>query len=84
MGSYGSTFYFLRILTIFWLCKMAIEALNLGHVDEVWFVPCGDRVDKKLSISGEIRLKMVHIIVEDFFNGEFPVKVLILIFIENK
>ena len=35
---------------------MAVEAVNLGHVDEVWIVPCGDRQDKNLLVPGEKRL----------------------------
>ena len=54
---------------------MAIEAINLGHVDEVWVIPCGDRKDKKFTISGEIRLNMVKMIVSEFFAEEFPIKV---------
>lgn len=46
---------------------MAIEVVNLGHVDEVWIVPCGDRKDKNLNGSSEKRLQMVKLIVEDFF-----------------
>ena len=42
---------------------MAIEAINLGYVDEVWIVPCGDRKDKKYTVTGEVRLDMLKIIV---------------------
>ena len=54
---------------------MAVEAVNLGHVDEVWIVPCGDRKDKKDLIPGDMRLQMVNLIVEDFFLNEFPILV---------
>ena len=46
---------------------MAVEAVNLGHVDEVWIVPCGDRKDKNVLVPGKKRLQMVNLIVEDFF-----------------
>lgn len=35
---------------------MAVEAINLGYVDEVWIVPCGDRKDKKINVPGAVRL----------------------------
>ena len=55
---------------------MAVEALNLGQVDEVLIVPCGDqRTDKKLDVSGTQRLEMVNLIVKDMFNNEFPIRV---------
>ena len=60
---------------IFSFFQLAIEALNRELVDEVWIVPCGDRTDKKIQISGETRLKMLKISVESFFRNEFPVKV---------
>jgi hypothetical protein len=49
--------------------------LNRELVDEVWIVPCGDRTDKNVLVSGETRLKMLRISVESFFRNEFPVKV---------
>lgn len=54
---------------------MAAEAYNLGHVDEVWIVPCGTRTDKKLSLDGDHRLTMVNIIIKDMFPPDFPLKV---------
>lgn len=54
---------------------MAIEAINLGYVDEVWVIPCGDRKDKKFTIPGEVRLNMVKMIVSEFFADNFPIKV---------
>ena len=42
---------------------MAIEAINLGHVDEIWIVPCGDRKDKQANLCGRVRLQMVNMLV---------------------
>jgi len=52
--------------------QMAAEAYNLGHVDEVWIVPCGERTDKKLNLDGDHRLVMVNIILKDMFPADFP------------
>ncbi len=56
---------------------MAFEAVNLGHVDEVWLIPCGiiiinffnmifkisgERSDKKLANS-KFRLEMLQILL---------------------
>ena len=49
--TYASTNYFI-IFAIYE--KMAVEAINLGYVDEVWIVPCGDRKDKKINVSGAV------------------------------
>lgn len=54
---------------------MAAEAYNLGHVDEVWMVPCGSRTDKKLGFDGNHRLEMVNMLISDFFPPDFPIKV---------
>jgi nicotinic acid mononucleotide adenylyltransferase len=43
--------------------------------DEIWMVPCGDREDKQLRTSGEMRLKMVDRAIEDYFPRGYPVKV---------
>jgi len=54
---------------------MASEAINLGHVDEVWFVPCGKRTDKKLTLDGDHRLAMINLAIKEFFPPDFPIKV---------
>lgn len=46
---------------------MAVEAINLGHIDKIWIVPCGDREDKKNLLKGDKRYKMLEIIINDFF-----------------
>jgi nicotinate-nucleotide adenylyltransferase len=44
------------------------ELLNLEQVDEVWYVPCGEREDRKLT-EGKIRLEMLAAAVDAFFWG---------------
>jgi len=55
--------------------QIAAEAINLRHVDESWIIPCGTRPDKKITTSGEKRLEMVQILVDSFFERDFPIKV---------
>ena len=57
------------------MIKMAVEAVNLGHIDEVWIVPCGSREDIKMEVTNQQRLDMVNLIVADYFKNEFPIKV---------
>lgn len=54
---------------------MAAETINLGHVDEVWMIPCGHRTDKHLMTDGNMRLQMTRLLVSEFFKDNFPVKV---------
>ena len=54
---------------------MAAEAINLRHVDEVWMIPCGNRSDKNISTKGEHRLKMTQLMIDSFFERDFPIKV---------
>ena len=42
-------------------------------MDQVWFVPCGDREDKKARTPGAKRLEMTRLAVQDFFPKDFPV-----------
>ena len=44
-------------------------------MDEVWFVPCGERPDKPHLSTAEHRLKMTRLAVEEFFPEGFPVKI---------
>jgi len=55
--------------------QMAAEAVNLRYVEEVWVIPCGTRTDKLFGTPGEHRLAMTHLLVNDFFPKEFPIKV---------
>jgi len=55
--------------------QMAAEAINLRHVDEVWMIPCGNRSDKNISTKGEHRLKMTQLMIDSFFERDFPIKV---------
>ena len=48
---------------------MAAELLNANFVEEVWFVPVGDRTDKALNGTRFQRLEMVQAGVEDMFKG---------------
>ena len=52
------------------------ELLNLDHVDEIWYVPCGEREDRKLA-DGKIRLEMLEASIKSFFWGN-PERVKIL------
>jgi len=54
---------------------MAAESVNLRYVEEVWVIPCGDRKDKNIGTPGHHRLAMTHLLVDDFFPKEFPIKV---------
>ncbi len=54
---------------------MAAETLYQYKFDSVWFVPCGDRIDKQSRSSAVHRLNMTRIAVKDFFNEKFPVEV---------
>ena len=42
-------------------------------MDQVWLVPCGDRLDKKARTPGSQRLEMTKLAVQDFFPKDFPV-----------
>eukprot|EP00828_Plagiopyla_frontata_P024202 TRINITY_DN3090_c0_g1_i1.p2 TRINITY_DN3090_c0_g1~~TRINITY_DN3090_c0_g1_i1.p2 ORF type:complete len:222 (-),score=38.17 TRINITY_DN3090_c0_g1_i1:228-893(-) len=55
--------------------QMAIEAINLGFVHEVWFVPSGNDPLNQTQPTAETRFQMVKMAVKDFFNEEFPIKV---------
>jgi hypothetical protein len=44
-------------------------------VDEIYFVPCGERKDKKLSTSCTDRLKITQLAVEEYFQNKFPIYV---------
>lgn len=44
---------------------MSIETINLNLVDEVWMVPCGEREDKKYTVTGEQRLAMTRLLVDE-------------------
>jgi nicotinate-nucleotide adenylyltransferase len=55
--------------------QIAIQLLNQQIVDEIYFVPCGERKDKKLSTSGTDRLKITQLAVEEYFQNKFPIYV---------
>merc|ERR1719264_1330642 len=42
------------------------ELLNQKIVDEVWYIPCGYRTDKKLT-DGQIRIEMLKNAIDEFF-----------------
>jgi hypothetical protein len=44
------------------------EIVNSGFFDEVWMVPCGERVDKVGLSSVDKRYEMSRLSLEDFFN----------------
>ncbi len=57
----------------------AIVKKAAEHVpcNEVWFIPSADRKDKKISISGEDRFRMVSLMVKDWFDqSKVPIKIL--------
>lgn len=54
---------------------MASETINLLRFDEVWFIPCGARPDKKNLTEPHHRLRMVRTAVEEFYPSGFPVRV---------
>lgn len=57
---------------------MMIEAATrLSHPDEIWVMPSKDRGDKKVSASGEDRLRMLELMSEDLSFQSFPVPVMI-------
>ncbi len=62
---------------------MAAEVINLGHVDEVWMIPCGYRSDKQIMTDGKDRLHMIKLIVSDFFKNKYPIKVCWLLLVLN-
>ena len=51
--------------------QMAIETINLNLVDEVWMVPCGEREDKKYSVTGKQRLEMTRLLVAEQLEEDF-------------
>jgi nicotinate-nucleotide adenylyltransferase len=53
--------------------QMCVQVLNQNLVDEVYLIPCGDRVDKVLKTEGEHRLRMTEIGVEEYFQKQFPI-----------
>jgi nicotinic acid mononucleotide adenylyltransferase len=60
--------------------QVVAEVYNeFQFIDEVWIIPCGDaRSDKKLKASGEDRIAMLKLILEDIIDERVPVYVLIL------
>ena len=65
--------------------QMGAEVFNNCEViDEVWFVPCGDREDKQLRTVGEHRLKMMKIALEEFYQGDPTFKVFDLEIVNGK
>mmetsp|Transcript_35411 Transcript_35411/g.40941 ORF Transcript_35411/g.40941 Transcript_35411/m.40941 type:complete len:210 (-) Transcript_35411:26-655(-) len=61
----------------FEIMRMVIEEVKVGdqNFDEVWMVPCGDRIDKKVSTSGLQRLEMCQIGVRALFGDDRRYKV---------
>ena len=55
--------------------QLCSEALNLLKFDEIWIVPCGERMDKQLRTRPDIRLEMVEKSIEDYFPRGYPIKV---------
>ncbi len=55
--------------------QIASETLYQHKMDQVWFVPCGDRLDKKTGTPGPQRLEMTKKAIQDFFPKDYPVKV---------
>ena len=60
---------------------MAIEAINRGFVNEVWFVPSGNDPSNPWQLDASVRLDMVKMTVSDFFHDEFPIEVCFLYFL---
>jgi len=54
--------------------QTCIEAINSGYVDEAWMMPCGDRKDKNLVVTGERRLQMLNLGIRDLVPSDFPLK----------
>ena len=54
---------------------VSAEVIHFGLADEVWFVPCGNRVDKTTLIDAEKRLELVRLAVKSTFPIDFPVVV---------
>lgn len=53
---------------------MASEIINSGKIDEIWFVPCGDRDDKKL-VSCEHRINMLKLAIASVFKSLSIIKI---------
>lgn len=49
--------------------QIGAELLNLGLVDHLCFIPCGERTDKKLTNRPETRLEMLRLSVEEYFGS---------------
>ena len=45
-------------------------------MDEVWMIPCGERKDKFLKVSGMIRLEMLILGLREIVPEDFPIKVI--------
>ena len=55
--------------------QIAAETLYQHKCDQVWIVPCGDRLDKQTRTPGPIRLELTKLAMRDFFPEGFPVMV---------
>ena len=60
---------------IYFVRQVASETINLLGFDEVRFVPCGARPDKKNFSTPQQRLEMTRAAVDDFFPPDFPIEV---------
>lgn len=56
---------------------IAIEsAMRLFACDEIWLMPSSDRRDKKISVSGKHRIKMLELTLAELFsNPPAPIKI---------
>lgn len=52
-----------------------MEVINLRYVDEVWIVPCGDRLDKKVEVDRFARYRLCELLLKEMSNDSIPIKV---------
>ena len=53
---------------------MVLEVINLRYVDEVWIVPCGDRLDKKVEVDRFARYRLCELLLKEMSNDSIPIK----------
>jgi nicotinate-nucleotide adenylyltransferase len=46
------------------------QALGLPGFNEVWVMPCGNRLDKKFSVSDETRIEMLELVKQEEFDSD--------------